>query len=488
MMSLGTVRTWLFAHRHWEQIVAKNIAWATSTEVVVRLLKLALLPLVARVVGPLEFGRFALAFSFASMFAIVFDAGLATTTTRELAIAERNAAVLPDIVLIKLALGVLGIAAMLAGMPLVTRDPAVRTMIVVLGVAFFILELVNLAVAVFRARQRMEYEFLVRFAQAVFLVGAVALAMWRAASVVALAYAYLISGVLTLGLVCLLPGGTNLSVRFRLRPVVWRRVLAIALPLALAGTVTTAYMNLDSVLLGAFGRIADTGWYNLASRIAAILLVPTGLLSLVVLPAFASTARNVDEAFRRRWENWSMGMIVLGAYLACLVFALSDPLVRLVFGAAFAPTGAALRILGITVALIFVYTPSFQALIVFDRQRALFGGLVAGGIVNVALNVALIPAYGLYGAAWATVATHAVLLAVLFVLAARCTPVRPVTRPVAWAAGAAGVAGGLAYALMIATRARVWVAVPLGSLVFAGVVALLFRTKTAAAPQGMLSP
>jgi len=118
--------------------------------------------------------------------------------------------------------------------------------------------------------------------------------------VLSLSYAYLASAVSTLVLVCVLPGGQTLRVRSRVDIAVWRRVLAIAAPLALAGSATTAYMNLDSVLLGAFGRLTETGWYNLATRIVGILLVPTGLLSLVVLPAFASTARQVTEAFPRR--------------------------------------------------------------------------------------------------------------------------------------------------------------------------------------------
>ena len=482
---LERLRAALLVNRHWEQVVFKNMVWATLAEAIVRGLKLAVLPLVARIFGPAEFGKFAFAYSFASVFNIVFDAGLATTTTRELAAAKRNEALLPDILLMKLGLGLLGMIAIVLGTLLITHDPTIRAMIVVLGAAFFVLELVNLSFAIFRAQQRMEYEFLVRVAQAVFLVAAVAAAAWKAPSVLNVSYAYLASGTLTLALVAVVTRGRMVRVRAWVQATAWRRILAIAVPLALASGATTAYMNLDSILLGYLGRITDTGWYNLATRIVGILLVPTGLLSLVIFPAFASTAAEVDATFRKRWDRWSIGMIALGAYLACVVFTAADPLVRLLFGPAFAPTSAALRILLIAVVMIFVYTPSFQAMIVFDRQRTLFWALLVGAAINVLLNVALIPRYGLYGAAWATVVTHGVLLCELLALAHWCTPVRPVSGAVVGGLASAAVAGTLAYAAMSVTRTNIWLAVPLGSAVFAASLLGLDRSRAVPATLGI---
>src|SRR5205807_10095015 len=233
--------------------------------------------------------------------------GLAITTTRELAAAGRNVELLPDILLMKVALGAVGMSALGLGMIFITRDQATRISIVVLGIAFFVLEMVNLSFSVFRARQRMEYEFLVRIAQAVFLLMAVGVAAWRAPTVLNVSYAYLVSGLVTLGLsVAVMPGGLW-RIRRRIRGEVWRRMLRIALPLALAGGAATLYMNVDAVMLGAFGKITETGWYNLATRITGILLVPTSLLSVVIFPAFASTAsdrseeRRVGKEWRDRW-------------------------------------------------------------------------------------------------------------------------------------------------------------------------------------------
>lgn len=469
-MSLaGRFKHALLVNRTWKQVVLKNMVWATLAEAIVRGLKLLVLPLVARAFGPAQFGQFAFAYSFASMFDVVFDSGLALTTTRELAAAGRNEELLPDILLMKWTLGAVGMGALGLGMVLITRDQATRISIVVLGIAFFVLEMVNLSFSVFRARQRMEYEFLVRIAQAVFLLSAVGVVAWRAPTVLNVSYAYLVSGLMTLGLaVTIVPGLWR--VRRGVRGEVWVKLLRIALPLALAGGATTIYMNVDSVMLGAFGKITETGWYNLATRITGILLVPTGLLSVVIFPAFASTASDVGQIFRRRWDAWSAGMIGIGFYVAFAVLATSDRIVQVLFGSDFHPTSLVLKILVVTVLLIFLYTPSYQSMIVFDQQRLLFWTLLAAAVINVLLNLILIPSYGMYGSAWATVATHVVILCTLLVLAGRRTPLRPVNAAWVSALVGSGIAGALAYLVMVAVGRMWWLAVPLGGLVFAGVL------------------
>jgi len=279
-------------------------------------------------------------------------------------------------------------------------------------------------------------------------------------------YAYLVSGFMTLGLAVAVTRGGLWRVRRRIRWEVWVKLLRIALPLALAGGATTIYMNVDSVMLGAFGRITETGWYNLATRITGILLVPSSLMTVVIFPAFASTAASVDQTFRRRWDVWSTAMIALGFYAAAAVLATSDRIVQLVFGTDFHPTSLVLKILAIAVLLIFTYAPSYQAMIVFDRQRLLFWTLVAGAAINVTLNVILIPVYGLYGSAWAVVVTHVFIMCILFVQVERATPLRPLNAALIRGTLGSGISACLAYIAMEAAGANLWVVVPLGVLVF----------------------
>jgi len=66
-----------------KQTIFKNTFWLAVAEGVTRLLKLALLIYVARILGATEYGKFNFALAFVGLFAIFADLGLSQITTRE---------------------------------------------------------------------------------------------------------------------------------------------------------------------------------------------------------------------------------------------------------------------------------------------------------------------------------------------------------------------------------------------------------------------
>jgi O-antigen/teichoic acid export membrane protein len=473
------VKSFLLWNRDWKQIVVKNTIWATLAEGAVRLLKLALILVIVRYLGPTEYGKFAFAFSFASMFGIIFDAGLVQAATREFAVDRTNERFLPDIVLIRLALGLVGMAVIATGTILVTDEPMVRCMMVVLGASLFLGELLNLGFAILRARQRMEYECLIRVVHAVILLSLAGLVIGTAPSMLSISLSYLGAVIVTLGLVLIAVRERLSRLQFEFRWNLWNRLIRVGFPLALAGGMGAVYMNIDSVMLGYWGQIMETGWYNAAAKLNGIALVPMSLLTLATFPAFTATSHDVDDRFRRRWDTWTRAMIGFGAFLVCVILASGDGIVQLAFGMDYQPAAPTLQILVITTILIYVYMPAYQALIMFDQQTRLCWCLTLGAVVNVLLNLVLIPRFSLYGAAWATVATHVIIMVQLFRDATRYTPVRPVTWALVSGLVIASLAGLATYGAIRWTSPSVWAAVPVGIVLFPACFVGLARVELA---------
>jgi len=65
-----------------------------------------------------------------------------------------------------------------------------------------------------------------------------------------------------------------------------------------------------------------------------------------------------------------------------------------------------------------------QILIVSNHQNKLFWVTLSGAVVNVALNLILIPKYSLYGAAIATVITYLLIFSILFKFVSKFTSVK----------------------------------------------------------------
>ncbi len=109
---LGRVKRVFFENRSWKQTLVRNTIWATVSEGSARLLKIVQVLLVVRYFGPTEYGKFAFAFAYAAMAAIIFDAGLVTAATREFSANREKEELFTDIALMKLLLGFVGMAAL----------------------------------------------------------------------------------------------------------------------------------------------------------------------------------------------------------------------------------------------------------------------------------------------------------------------------------------------------------------------------------------
>ena len=239
MQQISQVRSFLLTNNSWGQTLAKNTIWAGVADGTVRLLKMVTVMLMVRLLGPTEYGAFAFAFAFATMFGIVFDAGVLVVATREFAINRANEEFLSDFLMLKLLLGAFGLLALVAGLLWITDDSTTWGIIFVLGLYLFVNELSSLGAAICRARQKMEYETAIRVAQAASLFGGVGLVLWLAPSALNVSYAHLAAAVISLGLVWAAFRQRQWRLTVRLRWDVLWRLFRAALPLGLAGVISS---------------------------------------------------------------------------------------------------------------------------------------------------------------------------------------------------------------------------------------------------------
>ena len=457
----------LFTNQGWAQTFLKNTIWATLAEASVRILKVLVGLLLVRALGPSDFGRFAFAFALATMFGVIADVGIHTAATREFAARPRNERLLPDVVAMKIALGLVsllitGVAAWVA-----SEDGVVRAMALVLGVYLFCTNLSSIALALFRARQRMEYEAGQALLQSLILSGAIIIVLRTAPSAMGAAYAYLVAGIASV--VVAVIGVKSVGWRGQwlvgFRIAEWKYLVPIALPIGLAGVANVIYNTVDSVVLGYFATPDETGWYNAGIRVLGLGVLPMSLATVVTLPAFAAAARSVDPTFRRRWTLWLSAMLAIGCLCAALMVGAGVKGAIALLGPDFAPTGSVLQILAGSAFFAYAYAPYQQALILFDKQLSLLAASAVTAGVALAANVVLVRAFGLYGAAWSNVITNAVMWLELFVLCGRLTPLKSFDAEVLWAGSASVVAGLGAYAVMWLLGGEL-LSVPVGCAVF----------------------
>lgn len=194
-----------------------------------------------------------------------------------------------------------------------------------------------------------------------------------------------------------------------------KKSLKIMIPFGLAGLFTVVYYRVDMVMIEAFLGAAPTGQYGAAFRILEGLNVLPAIVSIAaVYPRLAKLYHGASYArFDSVLKKSLLGTVGVSLLITVGLFLLAAPVIRLLDpDPAYGPAAGALQILVWSFPLLCANTLLYAALISMEAQRFVSAALGMAVLVNVGLNFYLIPAYGINGAAVATIIPELVLLAV----------------------------------------------------------------------------
>ena len=406
------------------QTIFKNTFWLALGEGISKLLRAALLIYAARALGAEEYGEFSFALAFIGLFAIFSALGLPRIVVRELSRDKEKEKELPSIMSLRAFMGFTALAMAVAGSFFVAQDSAIRQLIWILAVYSFFDSFCGFINLFFQARQKMEYESGSKILQAVFTIIFGFGAIFFFPSVKSLSYGYLFASLVSLVSILLFFHFRFHQLRFNLNKNVWKQYLLMSWPLALAGAFAAIYGQMDSVMMGYWGLMQETGWYNAAYRVLGAVFIPFGLISTSFFPALSRAFKGSKDELQKTW-NFQMGITIASALpLVAGGIILAPKIIDFVYGPAYVSSALAFQILIIMFSALFFYNPFYQALLVHDQQKKFFWVSLLAAAINFFLNLILIPKFSLYGAAAASVVTAFSALFLYVLLAWRFTSIK----------------------------------------------------------------
>jgi O-antigen/teichoic acid export membrane protein len=195
-------------------------------------------------------------------------------------------------------------------------------------------------------------------------------------------------------------------------PVLVRRVLRFSLPL-IAFTVSQFVTRwVDLVVIGFFASTALVGVYAVAFQAYTALQTVVGAIVPVLTPLFVSMrAQRHEHLVGSYFETAVPQLAFLGSLACALVVPVCEPVVSLVFGSRFADAGQPLALLLPGLGLIAFASLLAPVLTLHERTRAVGAINAAAAAVNVAGDLILIGGLGfdLTGAAVASSIAAAVI-------------------------------------------------------------------------------
>ena len=201
----------------------------------------------------------------------------------------------------------------------------------------------------------------------------------------------------------------------------FRRMEHFGLPLVPSGLALWAVNFSDRFFLVKLAGAAETGLYSVGVRMAAAVVLLLWAFR-AAWPAFAYSIEDEDEA-RRTYGFVLTYLLFICSWLSLALGLLAPWLVRLLTTPEFYDAARVVAPLAFAATIFAGYI--VVAIGVSRSRRTQFNWVVSGtgALVNVALNLALIPRYGMIGAAIATIGAYATMFVGMTLRAQHVYPV-----------------------------------------------------------------
>ena len=202
-------------------------------------------------------------------------------------------------------------------------------------------------------------------------------------------------------------GATLRSFRAYYSPTLASRLVSESWPLLVASIAVTVYMRIDVTMLGLLVDDAETGIYVAAARLSELWYFLPVAAAGALRPRLARLYTNGQLAdYDQLTQRFLSAAFWSAVLVAALIVTTADDLIGFVYGAEFLPASSVLRIHVLAAPFVFLSTASTQWFVDRRLNRTVMVRQGTGAVVNVAMNLFLIPMYGAWGAAVASLVAY----------------------------------------------------------------------------------
>jgi O-antigen/teichoic acid export membrane protein len=389
--------------------ILSNIGWLFSESALRLGIGLIVGVWLARYLGPEQFGLLNYALAFVSLFVAIATLGLKDIVVRDIVNdPSRTNEILGTSFLLRLIGGLISIALIFVSFNYIENDdPLAKPVIVILG---FTLVFQASGVVKCWFESEVMSKYIVWMQNGVFLTGAAIKVYLILAQASLLAFVWVIffeALAIAVGMFAVYLWKAGQLSAWHPRLACAKGLLRDSWPLILSAIAVTIYMRIDQIMLGQMMGNEAVGIYTAAVRISEVwYFIPVAIVASV-FPSILNARKQSDLLYNQRLQKLYDLMVLLSLAVALPMTFLSDWVVVLLFGPAYTDAGLVLAIHIWAALFVFLGVASEKWLVAENRQALSFQRTLLGALVNIGLNIFLIPKFGIIGAAYATVISQA---------------------------------------------------------------------------------
>ncbi|WP_424355163.1 flippase [Methanobacterium sp. MBAC-LM] len=394
--------------------IAKNTAVLFTATIISYILIFFVNIYIARYLGAEGFGILSLAIALTGIFTIFTDLGLNTLTIREVTRDKSSTNdYLINTFLIKVFLAFLTLILIFVAVNAIGYTKEVSYVIYIITLSVIITAFTNVFNSIFQAYEQMEYMSIGNILNSVVLFTGIITGIFYKLDIFFFAAVYLVASLTVLiysvGVYIWKFHVPEINVNLNF----WKSTLKEALPFGVTNIFGSIYYWIDSVMLSKMVGNEVVGWYNAAYRLMFVFLSIYTVYLTAIFPVMSKFYKTSDEYLKFSYERSYKYLLIISLPIAFGTTVLADKIILLIYGNGYIPAILALQILIWTVPLLSINGLTGYVVGAINRQMILTKITFIGAVLNIILNLVLIPKFSFIGSSIATVVTELILLPLL---------------------------------------------------------------------------
>lgn len=187
-------------------------------------------------------------------------------------------------------------------------------------------------------------------------------------------------------------------------PTLWRSYLRESLIMAASVVAIKLYYTFDTLMLGIMDRPETVGWYQAGYKIILLFIGLAGIVQMAFGPVFSRSSK--PESLESSVKMFATVLYLAAILSTSFLVFLKTEIIQILFGSMYTGSVQCLALLAISMFFVFISTIFMAPLLFIGRQKDYLAIVMSGAILNIILNLLLIPKYSYNGAAVATIVSN----------------------------------------------------------------------------------
>jgi O-antigen/teichoic acid export membrane protein len=360
--------------------------------------------------GVSDWGVFSYTISLCGLFMIFSDMGLSSILTRELAKNDKERIkYISTSFSLKILLNAIIFLIILIIAPLLSENNISKDLILIVTVLMISDSIRDFAFSINRSMEKMEAEAFIKIFTNILIVIIAYIFLINSKTVYSLAMGYMIGSLAGVGitLIILKKHIKNLVNNFSKDLV--KPLLTIAWPFAFFAILGSIMANTDAVMLGWIIGTEEVGLYATSQRVVTFLYIIPGLITSSLLPTLSRQLNNLEKI--KNVVHTSIQIIYL--FSIPMIFGgliIGGDLIIKLFGEQYIGSIDMFKISLLSVLFVFPALVFNNIIFIFNKHSSIIRISFIGAILNIIINILLIPHYGGVGASFATLSSQIVIM------------------------------------------------------------------------------